>query len=167
MENATRRVMLERFASQNARFQKQAEQSLRRIHGRSIQHLAQCDACSATAAAWARRRDGRTVRRPGRTRSQIQADLKALVLGRYSGGTPECACCGTRHLPSLTLDHVDQAGAAHRRAAKIKGSLYNWVKRLGFPSGFRVLCWTCNMVAFRMGGECDCSAARLRHVAWV
>jgi hypothetical protein len=34
--------------------------------------------------------------------------------------------------------------------------VYLWLKREGFPAGFRVLCFNCNHAAHVNGGECGC-----------
>ena len=61
-----------------------------------------------------------------------------------------CACCGEGRREFLTIDHIAGNGAAHRRALwgdSRKGSgspFYGWLKRQGYPEGFRVLCQNCN-----------------------
>jgi len=84
-----------------------------------------------------------------RTRESVQAkrlSLRMDALGYYSHGTMECACCGNRFLSFLTIDHIDNNGAEHRRQIKAAGGsgLYGWLKRANYPAGFQVLCWNCN-----------------------
>lgn len=78
--------------------------------------------------------------------------LKKQVIEAYGG---KCACCGETSIEFLTLDHIDNNGAAHRRelfphiAAKLGHGLGGWsfyvkVRKLGFPPGLQVLCWNCN-----------------------
>lgn len=68
--------------------------------------------------------------------------LKLEVFKAYGG--PHCACCGQSILGFLTLDHINNDGAAHRK--KVPGTeLYEWVKDNNFPPGFRVLCYDCNI----------------------
>ncbi|MCI0464169.1 MAG: hypothetical protein L0Z62_45120 [Gemmataceae bacterium] len=62
----------------------------------------------------------------------------------------QCACCGERHFEFLTVDHELGGGLKHRRelagGAGTAGSiLYWWLKRNGYPKGFRVLCMNCNL----------------------
>jgi hypothetical protein len=72
--------------------------------------------------------------------------LKAEVLSHY-GPEGKLGCCwsrcGVRDIDILTLDHVNNDGAAHRK--KVKGMtsyrLYGWIKAQGFPEGFQTLCW--------------------------
>jgi len=71
---------------------------------------------------------------------------KVTVLTHYSNGTPECLCCGEKHIEFLTADHIEGKGNKHRRENNIKGGLqfYRWVIKNNFPPGFRVLCMNCN-----------------------
>ncbi len=79
-------------------------------------------------------------------------NLKREVFSHYGGF--RCACCGDCHEVFLNIDHVNNDGAAHRRAAlKGKGgeSLYRWLKKQGFPAGYQVLCFNCNFAKWRLG----------------
>lgn len=66
-----------------------------------------------------------------------------------------CASCGETIQLFLTIDHIANNGAEHRRASThgISGNvLYKWLVRNSFPEGFQTLCFNCNMakaVAFR------------------
>lgn len=69
--------------------------------------------------------------------------LRCEVLGHYApSGHIRCACCGEKHLEFLAIDHIEGGGGKHRK--QIKCDIYTWLKRNGFPSGFRVLCHNCN-----------------------
>ncbi len=57
--------------------------------------------------------------------------------------TASCSICGTTYLNFLAIDHIDGGGTEHRRTQKIKNISY-WLKKNGFPPGFRVLCHNCN-----------------------
>lgn len=67
------------------------------------------------------------------------------VLKHYGGDPPKCACCGENHIIFLTIDHMHQDGAEHRRKTGIKGSsqFYIWLIKNDFPEEFQVLCWNC------------------------
>jgi hypothetical protein len=60
----------------------------------------------------------------------------------------------------LTVDHINNDGAEHRR--KIGAgicSLYWWLKKNHFPDGFQILCYNCNGARARNNGVCphlDC-----------
>lgn len=71
-----------------------------------------------------------------------------------------CACCGEDDLVFLTLDHMNNDGGEHRRqlSGKNKGygglTFYRMLKRQGYPTGFQVLCFNCNVGRARNGGVC-------------
>ncbi|KKM62855.1 hypothetical protein LCGC14_1517430 [marine sediment metagenome] len=68
--------------------------------------------------------------------------LRLEVLNHYAPDNLRCACCGEDHVEFLCIDHINGQGNKHRKS--IKGNLYNWLKKHGFPDGFRVLCLNCN-----------------------
>ena len=59
----------------------------------------------------------------------------------------------------LTLDHVGGNGGVERRSQGHKGGIYTYlyVQKMGYPPGYRVLCWNCN-VAIGLYGECPHAA---------
>lgn len=64
-----------------------------------------------------------------------------------------CACCGETERTFLQIDHVNDDGAEHRRM--IKGArLAPWLRKNGYPEGFRVLCANCNFGRHINGGVC-------------
>lgn len=76
-----------------------------------------------------------------------------------------CACCGETEPKFLSLDHINNDGAKHRRqygkntVGNGKGAsgfhTWLWMKKNNYPSGiFQVLCMNCNMGKFRNGGAC-------------
>lgn len=86
--------------------------------------------------------------------------LKRQVMDAYGGA---CACCGETELTFLTIDHINDDGAEHRRqlAAEKGGSwgqagspTYRWLRDNGFPEGFQVLCANCNCGKQWNGGVC-------------
>ena len=88
--------------------------------------------------------------------------LKMEVLKHYSPDGPKCACCGITEHEFLAIDHIDGGGNQHRKATK--STIYNWLKRNNYPSGYRVLCHNCNM-AYGLFGYCPHqSSARRRMV---
>jgi hypothetical protein len=74
---------------------------------------------------------------------KYRSALRLEVLQHYSGNlVPECECCLIKFLEFLSMDHKMGGGRQHK---KIIGShLYMWLKKKGFPKGFRVLCHNCN-----------------------
>jgi hypothetical protein len=71
---------------------------------------------------------------------------KEKCMSHYSEGIPTCKCCGETNIAFLTIDHVNNDGAEHRRRDPNArgGSLYYLLVRSNFPEGFQVLCMNCN-----------------------
>lgn len=72
-----------------------------------------------------------------------RGDLKKQVVDAYGGC---CACCGEAKIEFLTIDHVNNDGAAHRRELGVSGGpiLHRHIIERGFPADFQILCWNCN-----------------------
>jgi hypothetical protein len=69
--------------------------------------------------------------------------LKLDAFNAYGGA--RCACCSEENIEFLTIDHMNGNGNEHRR--QIGGSgykTYQWLRKNGYPTGFRVLCFNCN-----------------------
>jgi hypothetical protein len=62
-----------------------------------------------------------------------------------------CRCCGETRPEFLTIDHVNNDGAAHRRAIGRGVVIYKWLRDNGYPSDFQVLCWNCNLAKYHYG----------------
>ena len=87
-------------------------------------------------------------------RRKMLRKLKLAVLNGYGG--PICRCCGETHIEFLSIDHINNDGAAHRRSlpksASSGGSgFYAWLKKNNFPPGFQVLCMNCNFAKGKYG----------------
>jgi len=68
--------------------------------------------------------------------------LKQVVMEAY-GGT--CDCCGEQRIEFLTIDHITPVAPKGLGRRKTTGAyLYRSLKKLGFPPGFRPLCFNCN-----------------------
>ena len=76
--------------------------------------------------------------------------LKLEMIQAYGG---KCSCCGLDIPEFLTLDHPEGNGAADRRQRKTNGGygMYIQLKKEGWPSTFRLLCWNCNCSIGRYG----------------
>ena len=79
--------------------------------------------------------------------------LKIEVLSHYAGGLPKCACCDDLHIEFLGIDHIDGGGAKHRKKVGGSGQVYRWLRKNGYPKGYRVLCNNCN-ASFGLYGYC-------------
>lgn len=83
-------------------------------------------------------------------RRRYDARLKRQAMLAYGG---RCSCCGEDELIFLTIDHLDNSGAEHRRILGRGGArLYQWLKARGYPEGFQVLCFNCNFA--KSNGGC-------------
>ena len=77
--------------------------------------------------------------------------LRQEVFNAYGGAV--CNCCGETLDQFLTIDHIENDGSHHRKDLH-QSLLYKWLKQEGFPSGFQVLCWNCNIGKSKNGGIC-------------
>lgn len=77
-------------------------------------------------------------------------EFRKEVLAAYGG---RCACCGESTFEFLSIDHVNNDGAQHRRQVGQSSAVYRWLKKNGYPEGFQVLCFNCNM-AKQFFGQC-------------
>ena len=88
-----------------------------------------------------------------RERYQIQAgrgrerrrQYKIEVLTHYGQGKLACPICGEDRLPTLTIDHLNDAGNEHRKALGGR-NLYIWLKEQDYPDGYMTLCMNCQFV---------------------
>lgn len=70
-------------------------------------------------------------------------------------GGPVCVCCGETTFRLLSLDHIDNKGAEHRRSDGTTRDMYTWFIKNGMPLGiFQVLCMGCNWGKSANGGRC-------------
>lgn len=70
--------------------------------------------------------------------------LKIAAFNAYGG--PTCVECSEDDVTILEIDHIDGGGTAHRREIGLS-NIYLWLQQQNYPTGFRVLCPTCNKKA--------------------
>lgn len=63
------------------------------------------------------------------------------LLERYGG---KCACCGETRYQFLAIDHINGGGGKHRRTETGATNIGYYLRKQGFPEGYRVLCHNCN-----------------------
>ena len=83
--------------------------------------------------------------------------MKELVYNHYSNGVIECACCGEKEIDFLSLDHIYNNGAKHKK--KIKGGgfgILRWAIKNNFPPIFQLLCMNCNVSKGKKANNCKC-----------
>ena len=73
-----------------------------------------------------------------------------MILDHYG---PKCNCCGETTTEFLTLDHINNDGAVHKRSLNTKDShaIKKWVVQNHFPDNFQILCYNCNCVRNTLG----------------
>lgn len=86
--------------------------------------------------------------------------LKEETFSKYGGMSCACDGCGwhdgrciVTHTDVLTLDHINNDGAEQRKTLGTHGKghkFYVWLKKNGYPSGYRVLCMNCNWGKYLM-----------------
>lgn len=86
-----------------------------------------------------------------RRKAKFREEVKLAVLSHYSKGNPRCGCCGETELDFLTIDHIEGGGNKHRK--QVGGIFTLWLKKQGYPNGYRVLCFNCN-IARGLFGTC-------------
>lgn len=74
-------------------------------------------------------------------------DAALLAYGGY-----RCSWCGIDDPIVLTIDHVDNDGAEHRKTVRSGAPFYKWLRDQGYPVGYVVLCMNCNHGKMRNGG---------------
>ena len=82
---------------------------------------------------------------------------RIAVFEAYGGA--RCACCGETEESFLSLDHIDQNGAAERVAffknKYIAGHhMYRELRLRGYPPGYQVLCMNCQVGRRDNNGVC-------------
>ena len=80
---------------------------------------------------------------------------RLLVFEKYGGCHCACPGCFVTDHEFLTIDHIHNDGAAHRKQFKID-NIYNWLIKNNYPPGFQVLCMNCNFVKGKRGRNGQC-----------
>ncbi len=81
-----------------------------------------------------------------KAKSKLYKDaIKLKVISIYTNGKNQCVECHNEDITCLTLDHVNENGAEHRKQIKLSGNgMYLWVIKNNYPKIFQVLCMNCN-----------------------
>ena len=85
--------------------------------------------------------------------NKLSDELKLKVMNCYGG---ECAvCCHEVNIDLLTIDHINGGGGKHMAELGLDGHVfYVWLRKNKFPSGYRTLCFNCNLGRSVNGGIC-------------
>lgn len=78
--------------------------------------------------------------------------LKNIILDHYGH---KCACCPETIYEFLTVDHINNDGAKHRKSLGNIGKsgrlFYKWIIDNNFPKDLQIMCWNCNWAKWRYG----------------
>ena len=88
---------------------------------------------------------------PATAKQRNNLKLKLLVIATYGG---KCACCNITEPEFLTVDHVNGGGRQERARTNRARSSWRSAKLEGFPSHYRLLCFSCNQSAAYHKGVC-------------
>lgn len=91
-----------------------------------------------------------------RIRKNIKAyklRLKREVFTAY-GNKCSCLKCDVENPKFLTIDHVNNDGAEHRKKVKSGTQILLWARRNNFPPTLRLMCWNCNCARQWNDGIC-------------
>jgi hypothetical protein len=76
---------------------------------------------------------------------RYRQNLKQTVFMIYSSEQIKCADCSESDLTVLTIDHKNNDGSKHRETIGTGTQFYKWLRQMGYPEGYQVLCFNCNM----------------------
>lgn len=76
-------------------------------------------------------------------RDNTLKNLKKEVFLHYGN---ECICCKENRFEFLTIDHINNNGAKHRKEYKTGTgkNVCRWLKKNNYPKSFQLLCYNCN-----------------------
>ena len=77
--------------------------------------------------------------------------IRKTVFDHYGN---KCVCCGETIEVFLTVDHIYNGGAEHRKEVGSGIRLYKWLIDNDFPDGFQLLCRNCNWGKHVNNGIC-------------
>jgi len=111
--------------------------------------MAECRACARarTKARYHGEKHDEIRKKDNLSVREKRAKIKDIVFAAYGGY--KCVCCGETEPMFLTIDHINNDGAKHRRQISGKRHMagyhtYKWLMDNNFPDGFQVLCMNCN-----------------------
>ena len=74
---------------------------------------------------------------------EYRRKLRKEIVAQYGG---KCARCGFDDIRALQIDHLNGAGAKHRKEVVSAYLILGWLKRNKYPKGFQILCANCNWI---------------------
>jgi hypothetical protein len=129
-----------------------SEWYVRRKTGELYSYCIACTKAKANAVYHTKsKHDPTWVARNSASNKRIRDLNTKLILEAY--GT-KCDCCGEANPLFLTVDHINNDGAEHRRRLKNSSRVKAEIVRLNFPPEYRLLCYNCNSGRELNGGIC-------------
>lgn len=88
-----------------------------------------------------------------RDNQERRDEVRRKVYSHYGSA---CACCGETEICFLSIDHMDNDGAEHRRANNLQTGeqFYRWIVRNDYPKNLQILCMNCNWGKRMNNGVC-------------
>ena len=90
----------------------------------------------------------REERRKSVNRNRKRRRLEALV--HYGKGKLACVKCGFEDVRALTIDHINNDGAEHRKKISGRnlpdGRIGMWLRARDYPEGYQTLCMNCQFI---------------------
>ena len=111
---------------------------------RCRKQIGQCGQCGKNKPADGRKRCLRCIDHSRGAIRRYNLRRKLEMVEAYGG---ECVWCAENNPNALNIDHINEDGAAHRRAIRREGgsSFICWLKKNNWPrDNLRLLCYTCN-----------------------
>lgn len=81
-------------------------------------------------------------------RKEKRLSNKMAVFRHYGGTPPKCSCCGESNFHFLSIDHIHNDGAKHRKEIKRSGGnmFHAWLVKNKMPDlPITIMCYNCNM----------------------
>jgi hypothetical protein len=107
--------------------------------GKGVSRRAECKACTKLYEIEFRRKNPESWKNRKERGKERDQEIREVVFEHYG----PCTCCKESNIHFLSIDHINNDGAEHRRS--IGGqSLYLWIIRNNFPDDLQSLCYNCN-----------------------
>ncbi len=84
--------------------------------------------------------------------TELREEKRLGILVYYGNNNLACTHCGFDDEGALSIDHIGNNGAAHRKEIG-RSRLYNWLIKNGLPEGFQTLCMNCQWIKRREKDE--------------
>ena len=83
---------------------------------------------------------------------KLAKKLKEIVINHYCKNKPKCFCCNETEIDLLTIDHINNDGAKHRKSLSgVYYKVYRDIIKNNFPKSFQILCHNCNWAKSSLG----------------